>query len=150
MTDIYFRSVGRNSVLLLNIPPDTDGLLPAADVARLREFRERVDRELPEDLARDARTTAAPGRVTVDLGREQEVDRIRLAEDIRHGQQVESFVVEAQQGGAWTEVTRAGTVGASRIVLLAAPVRARRWRVRVTGSRAAARLAEFGLYRSRV
>ncbi|MFH8696946.1 alpha-L-fucosidase [Streptomyces chartreusis] len=150
LTDIYFRSVGRNSVLLLNIPPDTDGLLPAADVARLREFRERVDRELPEDLARDARTTAAPGRVTVDLGREQEVDRIRLAEDIRHGQQVESFVVEAQQGGAWTEVTRAGTVGASRIVLLAAPVRARRWRVRVTGSRAAARLAEFGLYRSRV
>ncbi|WCH96984.1 alpha-L-fucosidase [Streptomyces moderatus] len=150
LTDIYFRSVGRNSVLLLNIPPDTDGLLPAADVARLREFRERVDRELPEDLARDARTTAAPGRVTVDLGREREVDRIRLAEDIRHGQQVESFVVEAQQGGAWTEVTRAGTIGASRIVLLAAPVRARRWRVRVTGSRAAARLAQFGLYRSRV
>ncbi|MFE7441629.1 alpha-L-fucosidase [Streptomyces chartreusis] len=150
LTDIYFRSVGRNSVLLLNIPPDTDGLLPAADVARLREFRERVDRELPEDLARDTRTTAAPGRVTVDLGREREVDRIRLAEDIRHGQQVESFVVEAQRDGTWTEVTRAGTIGASRIVLLAAPVRARRWRVRVTGSRAAARLAEFRLYRSRV
>ncbi|MFB6637273.1 alpha-L-fucosidase [Streptomyces chartreusis] len=150
LTDIYFRSVGRNSVLLLNIPPDTDGLLPAADVARLREFRERVDRELPEDLARDARTTAAPGRITLDLGREREVDRIRLAEDIRHGQQVESFVVEAQRDGTWTEVTRAGTIGASRIVLLAAPVRARRWRVRVTGSRAAARLAEFGLYRSRV
>ncbi|MFF7162468.1 alpha-L-fucosidase [Streptomyces sp. NPDC008086] len=150
LTDIYFRSVGRNSVLLLNIPPDTDGLLPAADVARLREFRERVDRELPEDLARDARTTAAPGRVTVDLGREREVDRIRLAEDIRYGQQVEGFVVEAQRDGAWAEVTRAGAIGASRILLLAAPVRARRWRVRVTGSRAAARIVEFGLYRSQL
>ncbi|MGF0175472.1 alpha-L-fucosidase [Streptomyces sp. Marseille-Q5077] len=150
LTDIYFRSVGRNSVLLLNIPPDTDGLLPAADVARLREFRERVDRELPEDLARDGRTTASPGRVTVDLGREREVDRIRLAEDIRHGQQVESFVVEAQRDGAWTEVTRAGAIGASRILLLAAPVRARRWRVRVTGSRAAVRIVEFGLYLSRI
>ncbi|MFE5917168.1 alpha-L-fucosidase [Streptomyces sp. NPDC056468] len=150
LTDIYFRSVGRNSVLLLNIPPDTDGLLPAADVARLREFRERVDRELPEDLARDGRTTASPGRVTVDLGREREVDRIRLAEDIRHGQQVESFVVEAQRDGSWTEVTRAGAIGASRILLLAAPVRARRWRVRVTGSRAAVRIVEFGLYRSRI
>lgn len=150
LTDIYFRSVGRNSVLLLNIPPDTDGLLPAADVVRLREFRERVDRELPEDLARDARRTTSPGRVTVDLGREREADRIRLAEDIRHGQQVESFVVEAQRDGVWTEVTRAGAIGASRILLLAAPVRARRWRVRVTGARAAARLVEFGLYRSRV
>lgn len=150
LTDIYFRSVGRNSVLLLNIPPDTDGLLPAADVARLREFRERVDRELPEDLARDARTTVSPGRVTVDLGREREVDRIRLAEDIRYGQQVESFVVEAQRDEGWAEVTRAGVIGASRILLLAVPVRARRWRVRVTGSRAAARIVEFGLYRSQV
>ncbi|WP_328436732.1 alpha-L-fucosidase [Streptomyces sp. NBC_00457] len=150
LTDIYFRSVGRNSVLLLNIPPDTDGLLPAADVVRLREFRERVDRELPEDLARGARVTASPGRVTLDLGKEREVDRVRLAEDIRHGQQVESFVVEAHVDGAWTEVTGAGTVGASRILLLAAPVRARRWRLRVTGARSAVRITEFGLYRSRV
>jgi alpha-L-fucosidase len=150
LTDIYFRSVGRNSVLLLNVPPDTDGLLPAADVARLREFRERVDRELPKDLARGARTTVAPGRVTVDLGAEREVDRIRLAEDVRHGQQVERFVVEALVDGAWTEVTGAGTIGASRILLPAAPVRARRWRVRVTQARDTVRIAEFGLYRSRV
>ncbi|KOU57106.1 alpha-1,3/4-fucosidase [Streptomyces sp. MMG1533] len=150
LTDIYFRSVGRNSVLLLNVPPDTDGLLPAADVVRLREFRERVDRELPENLATGAPTTVSPGRVTLDLGAEREVDRIRLAEDIRHGQQVESFVVEAHREGSWSQVARAGTIGASRILLLAAPVRARRWRVRVTGAREAVRIAEFGLYRSRV
>jgi alpha-L-fucosidase len=137
-------------VLLLNIPPDTDGLLPAADVTRLREFRERIDRELPEDLARGARTTVAPGVVTVDLGTSREVDRFRLAEDIAHGQQIENFVVEAFRGGAWTEVTRAGTVGASRILLLSEPVRARRWRVRVTGFRGTVRIMEFGLYRSRL
>ncbi|EST35601.1 alpha-L-fucosidase [Streptomyces roseochromogenus] len=149
LTDIYFRSVGRNSVLLLNVPPDTDGLLPATDTARLREFRERIDRELPEDLARGARTTAAPGRLTVDLGTEREVDRIRLAEDIRHGQQIEGFAVEAETDGAWSQVAAAGTVGASRILLLTTPVRARRWRIRVTAARAAVHIAEFGLYRSR-
>ncbi|MBR8638382.1 alpha-L-fucosidase [Streptomyces tuirus] len=150
LTDIYFRSVGRNSVLLLNVPPDTDGSLPAADVRRLREFRERIDRELPEDLTRGARTVTSPGRVTVDLGRDREVDRVRLGEDIRHGQQVESFVVEAYVDGGWTEVSRAGVIGASRILLLPAAVRARRWRARVTGARGAVRIAEFGLYRSRV
>ncbi|NGO09409.1 alpha-L-fucosidase [Streptomyces sp. HC44] len=150
LTDIYFRSVGRNSVLLLNIPPDTQGLLPAADVARLREFRERVDRELPEDLARGARVTTSPGTVTVDLGAAREVDRIRLAEDIRYGQQVESVVIEAQRGGTWQRVTEAGTLGASRILLLPAPVRARRWRLRVTRSRRAARIAQFALYRSQL
>lgn len=150
LTEIYFGSVGRNAVLLLNVPPDTDGLLAASDVTRLREFRERVDRELPADLTTGASVTRTPGVVTVDLGTEREADRVRLAEDIRHGQQVEGFVVEAFVGGGWTRVAGAGTVGASRILLLAAPVRARRWRVRVTRSRAEVRIAEFGLYRSEV
>ena len=38
LSDIYFRSVGYNSVLLLNIPPDRRGLIHEADVARLKEF----------------------------------------------------------------------------------------------------------------
>lgn len=77
------------------------------------------------------------------------MNRIRLAEDIRHGQQVEGFVVEAQSGGAWTRVAEAGTLGASRILLLSTPVRARRWRIRVTRSRQTAHLAQFELHRSR-
>jgi alpha-L-fucosidase len=63
---------------------------------------------------------------------------------------VESLVVEALHDGTWTEVTGAGTIGASRILLLPAPVRARRWRLRVTQARSAVHIKEFGLYRSRV
>ncbi|MGW6529054.1 alpha-L-fucosidase [Streptomyces venezuelae] len=152
LTDIWFRSVGRNSVLLLNIPPDERGLLPDADVMRLREFRERVRRELPKDLAHGSHPShdRAAGTVAVDLGRAREVDRIRIAEDIRHGQQVENAVVEARVGERWETVTEVDTVGASRVLRLGAPVTARRWRLRVTRSRAGARIAEFGLYRSEV
>lgn len=38
LADIYFQSVGYNSVLLLNIPPDRRGLIHEADVQRLHEF----------------------------------------------------------------------------------------------------------------
>ena len=38
LSDIYFQSVGYNSVLLLNIPPDRKGLINEADVNRLEEF----------------------------------------------------------------------------------------------------------------
>ncbi|WP_328492557.1 alpha-L-fucosidase [Streptomyces sp. NBC_00414] len=148
LTDIYFGSVGRNAVLLLNVPPDDRGLLPAADVTRLREFRERIDRELPGDLTRGARVASSPGTITVDLGRPREVNRIRLAEDIRHGQQVEGVVVEAHTEGAWKQVTAAGTLGAGRILLLPTPVRARHWRVRVTASRRPPHLSKFELHRS--
>ena len=47
-------------------------------------------------------------------------------------------------------MARARTIRASRILLLPAPVRARRWRLRVTGAREAVRIARFALYRSRV
>lgn len=35
LVDLYFQSVGRNSKLLLNVPPTPDGLLHPVDVARL-------------------------------------------------------------------------------------------------------------------
>ncbi|MEV6944907.1 hypothetical protein AB0N07_23430 [Streptomyces sp. NPDC051172] len=47
------------------------------------------------------------------------------------------------------EVTRAGTIGASRILLLPSPVRARRGRLRGTLAREAVRIARFEPYRSR-
>ena len=39
LLEIYFTSVGRNSVLLLNLPPDQRGLIHENDVQRLRELR---------------------------------------------------------------------------------------------------------------
>ena len=41
--DIYFKSVGRGTPLLLNIPPNQDGKFADADVARLKEFRQTLD-----------------------------------------------------------------------------------------------------------
>ena len=40
---LYFSSVGRNSKLLLNVPPTRNGLLHPTDVARLAAMRERLD-----------------------------------------------------------------------------------------------------------
>ncbi|WP_030746272.1 alpha-L-fucosidase [Streptomyces sp. NRRL F-5135] len=174
LTDLYFRSVGRNAVLLLNVPPDRRGLLHEADVAVLSAFDARLRRELPEDLALgcpargDGRwpgravdgdpdtswtapepVTGARGTLTLDLGTPRTVDRVRLAEDIRHGQQVEQAVVEAETDGGWTRVAETGTIGASRILLLPAPVTARHWRLRVLATRERTRIARFELHRSR-
>ncbi|MFJ1746655.1 alpha-L-fucosidase [Streptomyces sp. NPDC088116] len=170
LTDLYLKSVGRNAVLLLNIPPDQQGRLPAPDVAALRAFDDRIRRELPKDLARDSRahsdghhptratdanpdtswTAPAPsqGTLTLDLGHPRQVDRIRLAEDIRHGQQVERATIEAETPQGWTQTTETTTIGASRILLLPTPITARRWRLRILASRQRARIAQFGLYRS--
>ncbi|HSB53338.1 MAG TPA: alpha-L-fucosidase, partial [Gemmatimonadales bacterium] len=51
LAEIHFASVGRNSKLLLNVPPARDGLLHPTDVARLGAFRERIDALFEHDFA---------------------------------------------------------------------------------------------------
>jgi alpha-L-fucosidase len=41
--DIYHTSIGRNSNLLLNVPPNREGRIHPADSARLMEFRQAID-----------------------------------------------------------------------------------------------------------
>lgn len=48
---IYYTSVGRNSLLLLNVPPDRRGLIAAEDSIRLLEFRGALDSIFSTDLA---------------------------------------------------------------------------------------------------
>jgi alpha-L-fucosidase len=59
LLEIYFKSVGRNCLLLLNVPPNREGQIAPEDVARLREFREALDRIFSTDLARGASAGAS-------------------------------------------------------------------------------------------
>jgi len=62
---IYYNSVGRNSLLLLNVPPDNRGLIPAEDSLRLVEFREALDSIFANDLAKKAHIDASNYRKVV-------------------------------------------------------------------------------------
>ena len=51
--DIYFKSVGRGTPLLLNIPPNKEGKFADADVARLKEFKATLDQMYATDFAKE-------------------------------------------------------------------------------------------------
>ena len=55
LLNIYYNSVGRNSLLLLNVPPDSRGLIPAEDSLRLMEFRAALDSIFAHDLAKNVK-----------------------------------------------------------------------------------------------
>ena len=59
---IYYNSVGRNSLLLLNVPPDNRGLIPAEDSLRLMEFRATLDSIFAKDLTKGCWITASNNR----------------------------------------------------------------------------------------
>ena len=59
LKDIYFSSVGRNAVLLLNVAPDPSGRICDAGVERLSEFRAWLDRVFARNLAAGAKVVAS-------------------------------------------------------------------------------------------
>jgi alpha-L-fucosidase len=137
LTDIWFTSVGRNSKLLLNVPPTRDGLLHTTDVARLTGLRAQVTSLFAEDLARNRRVrwrAAGPSSAVaeVDLGRTVSAGVVRLEEDIVQGQRVARYAVHGSVDGAWRELARGTTVGRRKLDRFA-PTSVRMVRVVVEG-----------------
>lgn len=61
LMDIYFTSVGRNGVLLLNVPPATDGRFADADVTSLKGFHALWEKIFSNNLLSGAKVKAAKG-----------------------------------------------------------------------------------------
>lgn len=136
LMELYEKSVGRNASLLLNVPPARDGRIAAEDVASLTAFGTAVRETYGSNLR-----AGGPGPWTFD--------RIGLAEDIRHGQRVERFAVQARSGGTWRTLARGTTIGHRRILALTRPVTADDVRVVVHEARGRPRLEPVTLHLAR-
>lgn len=123
---LYFASVGRNSKLLLNVPPMKEGRLHDADAAQLEAMRRRLDDLFDENLAADARQTEQG----IELVREASVTVADLREDVRHGQVVARYVLEGDDGSGWRTLSRGTTIGHRKLDRFE-PVRVRRVRLRI-------------------
>jgi alpha-L-fucosidase len=133
LVDLYYSSVGRNSKLLLNVPPTRSGLLHATDVARLQGLHDRLSTMFAHDLAAEADRTAPPAArhpltLELDLGRSLRIGIVRLEEDITRGQVISRYSVHGSNGGAWSELSRGTTIGYAKLDRFE-PVEARRVRV---------------------
>lgn len=134
LMEIYYKSVGRNSTLLLNFPIDTDGLINPIDSLRGVEFAHAVHEAFKTDLAENADFAASNVRgnspkysaanvaykdnetywatddsvltatLTVDMKKTQRFNRIVLGEYIPLGQRVRKFSLEVLQNGRWIPV----------------------------------------------
>jgi alpha-L-fucosidase len=120
LADLYFKSVGQNGKLLLNVPPTRDGLLHATDVARLTGFRALSDSmfETRLDSAESPVwriTGPRSAEVELDLGRPAKVTIARLAENIALGQMVAKYTLYGADTGDWRALSRGTTIGYARL-----------------------------------
>lgn len=168
LMDIYFTSVGMNGVLLLNIPPNTDGLLSDADVRSLEAFKKLHQDTFGTNLLSGASVktnSKCKGKLLIDGNYDTFVSGgdknpvfefktkkpvtanvISLQEDIRQGQRVEEFRLEYKdEKGQWCVLLDATTIGYKRLVKFAT-VTSKQFRVQINKSRDAVHISEIGLY----
>ena len=176
LMDIYFKSVGRGTPLLLNIPPNQDGKFADADVARLKEFRQTLDQLYSVDYAAgalveadstrrnalykashltdgDEKTSWAPaddaktGSFVLDLGKEQHFDVVELKETIEKGQRISGFTIDVAVNGQWVPFGAGSTVGYRRLIK-GQPVDSRYLRVSITDAQATPILNGVSVYKT--
>jgi alpha-L-fucosidase len=129
LVDIYYRSIGRNGNLILNLSPDTRGLIPDDQVEALSRMGQIVNETFATDLAAGGKLTAdnsnpanspslaldgsldtwweaAPGKtngtLTLTLPKPVTFDVVSLQEAVDHrSQRIESFAIDAWSGSDW-------------------------------------------------
>ena len=173
LVEIYFHSVGRGTPLLLNIPPNQDGLFDAKDIERLYEFAAYRNELYKEDLALGAKVSGPalsadfachhltdglktsfwasdadfPIQLELDLGSPQTFDVIELREDLKLGQRTAAFHVQVEVDGVWQEFGMGFTVGYKRL-LRGSLVEAQKVRVMITESQDLPVLTKISLYKT--
>jgi alpha-L-fucosidase len=175
LMELWYSSVGRNSNLLLNVPPDTRGLLHEKDVESLLKFRELREKEFASEIARGRKATASDSRgkaynasmindgdpetfwataddqttasVTIDLGGPLEVNRLVIQEYIRLGQRIQEFSVEVFSGGEWNHLLDGTTIG-YKVIRKFPVVSASKVRINFIRSKACPAISNIELYRA--
>lgn len=165
----YDQTVGRGAQLMLGLAPDNTGLLPAADVARLKEFGQRIHQIYGDNLALhgkdspgteaafdgDANTywqapassagNNAPSILTVQFAQPTTFDRTVTMERLDDGQHIADYRIEAEENGHWREIAHAQAIGHKKIDIFPA-VTATAVRLTLLDSNGPAQIREFQVY----
>ncbi|MEG8945653.1 alpha-L-fucosidase [Rosettibacter firmus] len=170
--DIYFNSVGLNGVLLLNIPPDKNGLIHENDIKSLKGLRYLLDKTFDVNLAKNARIKASnelknhnaknildnnyntywttedtiqSAWIELTFPKKIKFNCAMLQENILIGQRIEKFHIESWSSSSWQKIAEGTTVGYKRLLRFP-EVTTNKIRIVIEQSRTNPTLSSFGLY----
>lgn len=115
LLDMYYKSVGRNSTLILGLTPDPQGLMPEPDVQRLKELGDEIRRRFSHPIAS---TSGKGNQLDLALTARQKIDHVIIQEDIQFGERIRNYSIEAKVKGKWREIARGQSIGHKRIHII--------------------------------
>lgn len=174
LKDIYLRTVGENSILLLNLPPTKEGLLHKKDVEVLRELGDFIDKSFIDNLLEKAVVKINPKEdvngndytgiledsydkcfenpegerkleITAGFVSLQKLNYVIIKENILKSQRVEDLRVDILVDGEWKEFAKVPTVGYKRIISMGG-IETLGIRIRIEDARVCPVISFVGVY----
>lgn len=137
LAKIYFDSVGGNASMLLNVPPDKNGLINEREIKTLEKFTRLITEPFENEITKaniSSYSPDGPGRIigsgraelekgetgiSVCLPEKTRVSLLSFREDLRFSQRVEEFKIFAKDDkGAYKHLYTGTAVGSRKIVRL--------------------------------
>lgn len=158
LAQIYFNTVGGNASLLLNIPPDKNGLINPREIKTLKEFTAIIEKTFKENMPFDLSLVAPDGEECIPgtdsfMMQENEAGiklrpngkfrTIVLEEDIKYSQRVESFSIYADG----KKIKDCTTIGAGKIIRFPSGIDADEIDIVITQSRSNPIIKSIRLYK---
>lgn len=143
LLDMYYRSVGRGAVLLLNQTPDRSGLIPEADAARAAEFGAEIRKRLGKPVAE---TKGTGNEVRLRVVPPAEIDHVVTMENIQLGELVRAYVIEGMVDGQWQQLAAGTAIGHKKIDRLPAAVRVSQIRLRLNAVGGVPTIRQLAVY----
>lgn len=147
LMEIYYKSIGQNSSLLINFPVDTRGLIHEKDEEAILKLAAKIREDFAVNLAEEASLKSSFGRgkgyevnnlidgdfdtywttpdgqieasVELDFGKSVSFNRLLIQEFVNLGQRVKSFSLEKEVNGSWEKIAEGTTIGYKRILRFA-------------------------------
>ena len=169
LMNLWFNSIGRNAGLLLNLPPDTEGLISDIDIKSVTEFSKKLRDTFSENLLTGARVKADEAiaeeygaenlikddgsfyaaeklpTVVYEFNKEIVFNTIKLSEAIEHGHHIKGFEISALIDGEFAVISKGECVGNCYAETLS-DIKTTAVKLRVTDAAAVPLLRFFGIY----
>lgn len=173
LMEIYYKSIGQNSSLLINFPVDRRGLIHEKDVEAIQKMAAKVKEDFAVNLAKEASLKASLDRgkgyevenlndgdfntywttpdgeikasVEFDFGKAVSFNRLLIQEFVNLGQRVKAFSLEKEVNGSWEIIAEGTTIGYKRILRFP-DTEAQKIRINFMDGKGVPVISEIGVY----
>lgn len=142
LMDVYYRTVGRGGVMLLNSTPDTTGLIPESHSKIYKAFGEEINRRFGNPIKS---TSGQSSEMEITFEAPTTINHVIIQEEIAYGQRVRGYRLEGFTSNGWKEIYKGSSIGFKKIDLFGS-VTVSKIRLIITNSSAQPIIRNFAAY----